>query len=163
MQITKSKTDGVEIKTKKALIYLNGNVKINDVELEGTGEYEVGEVSVLGIDDNTYFFQAEDMSVSAINFTCKIPKEVIEKLSNSEVAIIKLNGNINEAVEQVGQIEPSATVYLGTQEAEQKLHAGGVTFEKIESLKITKADLEGDQKAYFIQIQDAECETNTKD
>lgn len=159
MQIQKSKTDGVEIKTKKALIYLNGEVKINDVELEGTGEYEVGEVSVFGIDDNTYIFQAEDMSISAVNFTCKIAKEVVEKLSNTEVTIVKLNGNVSEAVEQVGQIEPNITVYIGTDEAEAKLHSGGVSAQKTDSVKITKADLEGDQKAYFIQVQNAKCQT----
>lgn len=159
MQIQKSKTDGIEIKTKKAVIYLDGAVKINDVELEGTGEYEVAEVSVEGIDDNTYIFQTEELTVGAINFTCKISKEVIEKLSNTKIVIVKLNGNISEAVEQVGQIEPDVAIYLGTDEAQNKLHKSGVTVEETESLKITKADLEGDQKAYFIQVQNAKHES----
>jgi len=162
MQIQKSKTDGVEIKTKKAVIYLDGNVKINEVELEGMGEYEVAEVAVEGIDDNTYIFQTEELTIGAVNFTCKIVKEVIEKLSNTKIVIVKLNGNISEAVEQVGQIEPDIAIYLGDEEAEKKLHTSGVTVEKTETLKITKADLEGDQKAYFIQVQNAKCESPTE-
>jgi predicted nucleic-acid-binding protein len=157
MQIIKAKTGAVEVKTKKATILIDGVTSINDVELEGTGEYEIGEVSVEGVDDNTYIFQAEDMSVGFVNFTCKITKEVVEKLSNTDVMIIKLNGEIAEAVEQVGQAEPSAAVYLGVVEAEKKLAASGVTFEKVDSIKITKADLEGEQKAYFVEIQDAKC------
>ena len=156
MTIQKNKSGQIEIKTKKALIIIDEKVKINDVDLEGAGEYEIGEVAVEGIDDDTYILQAEDISIGLVNFRRKISKEIVEKLSNTSVLIAKINGHIDEMVEQVGQIEPNIIVYIGGKDEREKLEKTGAGAELVESLKISKPDITENEKTYFIESADGE-------
>jgi len=156
MTIQKNKLGQIEIKTKKALILIGEKVKINDVDLEGAGEYEIGEVAVEGIDDDTYILQAEDISIGLVNFHRKISKEIVEKLSNTSVLIAKINGHIDEMIEQVGQIEPNIIVYIGGKDEREKLEKAGAGAELVESLKISKPDITENEKTYFIESADGE-------
>lgn len=151
MQIQTNKAGELEIKTKKAVITFDSVTKVNGVELEGTGEYEIGAVAIEGIDDDIYIFKAEDILFGSINFKNKISKENAEKLSNAEILIVRLDGEIEQAVDQVNQIEPNIAVYIGSSEAKEKLSKTSSDFESAELIKITKADI-SEQKAYFIEI-----------
>ena len=155
MQFSKNKDNQLEIKTKQALIVLDDIVKINDVDLEGSGEYEIGEISVDGLDDDIYIVQTEEIPVGIVNFRCKVNKESIEKLSNVSILVAQLNGDIGNAIEQVGQIEPNIVFYVGEAGSAEKLKAGGVTCDTIDTIKIQKSDIDTDQKAYFIQASHA--------
>lgn len=150
MQIQTNENGELEIKTKKAVITFNSVTKVNDVELEGSGEYEIGSVAIEGVDDNIYIFKAEEILFGSINFKNKIPKEDIEKLSNTEILIVRLDGEIEQAVDQVNQIEPNVVVYAGSPEAKEKLSKTSSDFKSTELIKITKADI-SEQKAYFIE------------
>ena len=44
------KENFLEIKTKSAVILIDHKITINDVSLEGAGEYEIGEVAVEGLE-----------------------------------------------------------------------------------------------------------------
>ena len=154
MQIQTNKSGELEIKTKKAIITFNHQTKVNNVELEGAGEYEIGGVSIEGVDDDIYIFQAEEIIFGSVNFKRKISKENLEKLSNTEVLIVRFDGNVQEAVDQANQIEPNITVYVGSKEVELKLSTSSTNFEKKEMVKVTKADI-ADQKAFFIEVTNA--------
>jgi len=156
MIIQKNKSSELEIKTKAALIVFDNKIMVNDLELEGSGEYEAGGVSVQGIDDNTYIFQFEDLTLGFISFKGKIAKEDIERLSNAEILVVRLDGNIREAVEQVGQIEPKIVVYAGALSSKEDLKKNGVSFKEEEQIKITKAEAESEEEAYFVEIANAE-------
>ena len=156
MQIQKTKGNELEIKTKKASILFDGCVKINDVELEGAGEYEVGGVAVQGLDDNAYIFQAEDITIGFINFKGKISKEDTEKLSNADALVVRLDGDVRQAVEQVGQIEPNIAIYIGSAESKGQLKTNGVSFKEEDLIKLTKAEAEAEQTAYFVEIVNAQ-------
>jgi hypothetical protein len=155
MIISKNTQNHLEIKTKKATIDFNGEVKINDIELDGEGEYEVGEVSIEGLDDNCYVFQIEDLSVGSLDFKEKIPKDQIERLSNTDVLIVRVDGKAPEAVEQVNQIEPSVVIYLGDDASAKAIADTGVNTEKIENIKLSKSDIPTEGKAYFIEVGNA--------
>jgi len=154
MQIQTNKSGELEIKTKKAIITFDHQTKVNDVELEGAGEYETGGVSIEGVDDDIYIFQTEEIIFGSVNFKRKISKENLEKLSNAEILIVRLDGNVQEAVDQANQIEPNITVYAGSHEAEAKLSSSSANFEKKEMIKISKADI-ADQKAFFLEVKNA--------
>lgn len=154
MIIQKNKSSELEIKTKAALITFDNKTMVNDLELEGAGEYEAGGVSIQGIDDNTYIFQLEDLTLGFVSFKGKIAKEDIERLSNAEVLVVRLDGNIREAVEQVGQIEPKIVIYAGASGSKEDLKKNGVLFKEKEQIRITKAEAE--EEAYFVEIANAE-------
>lgn len=156
MQIQKTKSNELEIKTKRASIVFDGYVKVNDVELEGAGEYEVGGVAIQGMDDNTYIFQVEDLTIGFINFKGKISKEDVEKLSSADVLVVRLDGDVRSAVEQVGQIEPNVSVYLGSSESRDLLKSNGVSFKEEDLIKLTKAEAGTEELAYFVEILNAE-------
>ena len=158
MIFQKNKQGNLEIKSKKATIVFDGVIKVNDVELEGAGEYEIGEVAIEGVSDSIYIFQIEDIVLGSVNFKSKIAKENNEKLSNADALLIRLDGKPSEAVETTGQIGAAISIYVGAQSAEQALKAAGATFEKVESLKLTKGDTE-EERSYFIQIMNGNTET----
>lgn len=150
MHITKNKDNELEITTKKALIKLGDKVFINDVELEGEGEYEVSRVAIEGVDDSIYLITAEDVQMGLVDFKGKISKEKSEKLSDVSVLVAKLNGEIGDTIDQVNQIEPSVVVFFGTEEMKAGIRSGGFSVEEVEEVKISKADIEEGQSSYFI-------------
>lgn len=151
MQFIKNKKSEIELRSKNTVVVFDHGIRVNDVELEGAGEYEIGGVSIEGIDDNIYVFKIEDIALGAVNFKEKISKEDIEKLSNSEVLFVRLDGDIAGAVEQASQIEPKITIYFGDEEAKKKIKLSGVDADDTENLKITRSELEGEQ-AYFFSL-----------
>ena len=151
MQIQKTKDQQLEVKTKNALIIFDGKITINTVELEGSGDYEVADVIVEGVDDYIYIFKLEDMVVGSVNFRGEISKENVNKLSSADLLIVSLNGHASKAIDQINNIETNATIYIGASESRDILKKNGITAEEIENLKFTKADFTGDQKTYFIE------------
>lgn len=158
MQIQKDKSGELSIISKKATIFIDGQIRVNEVELDGAGEYEIGGISVLGIDDDTYIFQLEELSLGYANFKKKITKEDVEKLSSIEVLIVRLDGDVSTAVEQAGQIEPVIVIYSGSNEAEGKLKEAGVSFENLTTLKVARSDVESaEPKAYFVETSNGDA------
>lgn len=151
MQIKKNKKNELEVKTKRALITIGNKVIINNVELEGPGEYEIAGVSVEGVDDNIYLLNIEDIPSGLVDFKGKISKENIEKLSNVQFLIAKINGEVETALDQVNQIEPNVVVYTGSKEILPKLKSGGVNLSETEDLKLKKQDADDEQRSYFIE------------
>jgi len=156
MIISKNKANELEIKTKKASMVFDGCIKVNDVELEGAGEYEVGGVAILGINDNIYIFQTEDLSLGFVNFKSKISKEDVEKLSSADVIVVRLDGNVREAIEQVGQIEPKIAIYAGDAQSKTSLKSNSVSFKEEDPIKVTKAEADSEELAYFVEIANGE-------
>jgi len=154
MNIQKTKNNELEIKTKKAVVELNNGVKVNAVELEGEGEYEIGGISVEGVDDNIYIFKAEELVLGTVDFKKPISKENVEKLSSVEILIIRIDGSLKEVLEQVNQIEPKITIYFGSQKSKENLKGNGVVFDESDELKIAKTDLAEEDKTYFFLTDD---------
>lgn len=152
MQISKNKQDLLEIQTKSATILVDHKVLINDVSLEGPGEYEIGEVAVEGIDDNIYICSADDISFALVNFKEKMSKEAIEKLSSVLLLIARVDEDVAGAIEQVGQIEPNVAIYTGNNQSKEKIKESGITFKESESIKLIKKDLEEAGESYFVEI-----------
>jgi hypothetical protein len=158
MQISKNKQDLLEIKTKSALILIDHKILVNNVSLEGAGEYEIGEITVEGLDDNIYICQGDDINFAMVNFKEKISKELIEKLSSVSLLFARVDENVDAAIEQVSQIEPNVAVYLGNKSSLGKLKASSVSLKETEILKLTKKDLEGAEDSYFFELDNAPSE-----
>jgi len=151
MQIFKNKENHLEIDTKKAVTIINDEILVNDIRLEGAGEYEIGEVAIEGISEDIYLCQAEDIYFALVNFKEKLSKENIEKLSSVSLLISRVDGNLQEALEQIAQIEPNINIYAGGEEDVAKIESAGVTVEKTENIKLSKSDLDT-EKSYFIAV-----------
>lgn len=151
MQILKNKDNHLEINTKKAVTTINDEILVNDVKLEGAGEYEIGEVAIEGISDDIYLCHAEDIYFALVNFKEKLSKENIEKLSSVSLLISRIDGDLQGALEQIGQIEPNINIYAGSEEDAKKLETAGITIERQENIKLSKPDLDT-EKSYFIAV-----------
>ncbi len=151
MQVKKNQKNQLEIKTKKGTITIGDQVYINDVDLEGPGEYEIAGISVEGVDDSIYLLNIDDIPSGLVDFKTKISKEKIEKLSDVDFLIAKVNGETEAVIDQVNQIEPKTVVYTGSEGALQKIKSSGVSLNETEELKLTKSDIAEEQKAYFIE------------
>lgn len=151
MQFSKNKQNEVELRTKSALVIFDHRVQVNDLVLEGAGEYEIGGISVEGINDNIYLFKIDELLLGAINFKEKISKDDIEKLSNSEVLFVRLDGDVAAAVDQASQIGPKITIYSGSSDSKEKLISNGVEVAENPNLKITRSELE-EERAYFFDL-----------
>ncbi len=155
MQISKAKDGLIEIKTKSAIILIDHKIIINDVSLEGAGEYEIGGISIEGIDDNIYICQGEDINFAMVNFIEKISKESIEKLSSVSLLFARVDQNVDAAIEQISQIEPNLCVYIGDEPSYQKIKSASIDVDKTETLKVSKKDLDEAEGSYFLEINDA--------
>jgi len=152
MQFSKNKKNEIELRTKNSTVVFDHKVAINDIELEGAGEYEIGGVSVEGVDDHLYVFQIEGVVLGAVDFKQKMSKEHLEKMSSCEALFIRLDGNVEDAIEQANQIEPKISIYFGSNEAKEKLVSGGIDLVEQDSFKITRSDLE-EERAYFFKSE----------
>lgn len=154
MQIQKSKNSLV-IKDKSSTITFGGTTSINDVELEGAGEYEIGGTIVTGFQENSYLFDIEEISMGSVDFRKSPNEKTIERVSNVEVFVALLNGELNKANDVVSQSEPKVAIFAGSSQAAELLSKTSIKFEKIDSLKISKADLGGEEpKNYFFTLDE---------
>ncbi|PIT97140.1 hypothetical protein COT77_03040 [Candidatus Berkelbacteria bacterium CG10_big_fil_rev_8_21_14_0_10_41_12] len=152
MQIRLEK-DALNVKDKSALIKFSQKTEVNDILLEGEGEYEIGGVIVTGIDKNSYIFDIDDISLGYMDFNEKVDPEMVEKLSNVEALIVCLDGELDKVLDAISQIEPRVAIFVGDQKAEEKLSHSSTKFEKTESLKLAKSDLTDEEtKNYFFQV-----------
>lgn len=152
MQFVKNKKNELELKTKTATAVFDHGIFVNEIELEGAGEYEIGGISIEGVSDDIYVFKVEEIVLGVVDFKKKISKDDIDKLSNSDVLIVRLDGEVASAVEQANQIEPKISIYIGSSESKEKLVSSGVEISAVENVKITRSELE-EERAYFFDLE----------
>lgn len=144
-----------QIKTKVATINTGEQIKINDFIIPGPGEYEVAGVEVENRDGMT-FFRAEDINIIYLDKRKKPfdEKEVESIDDDMDILMIPIGGgevfDPKEALTAIGEIEPKIVIPMHFTDITEFSKVEGISFEKIDALKINKSSLTEEERKIII-------------
>lgn len=134
----------VEIKTKTSTIELsNKKSQVNDVELVGAGEYEIGDVEIRGFQSGAYLIKTEDMVLVYLDGVTSLNQESVEELGDVDVLFVPA-----KHPDLITTIDPRLVVPIGEGLAEfckaQSCEA------PVKTLKISKKDVEAAERKIIV-------------
>ncbi|TSC93236.1 MAG: hypothetical protein CEN91_273 [Candidatus Berkelbacteria bacterium Licking1014_85] len=142
----------ISIKTKQATITMNDNLKINDFEVSGPGEYEVGGVMVYGLTKGGYVLKDEEFGFCwLVNRDEEIDEKKLEDLPDVEILFITLSDDLNKDLKNIKIIEPKIIVPAGGPERIKEFIEKEGNVERVDgNLKITRMSLPLDGQKIYI-------------
>jgi L-ascorbate metabolism protein UlaG (beta-lactamase superfamily) len=146
MQIKILNKENLEIKTKEATVVGGKIVKINNIELLGPGEYEIGGIEVFGLFDNIYIFHVEGMAVGYFaGLNRELTEKEIQSLSIVEIAILPVGGgevlDSKKALDLAKLIDPKIIIPIQATDYKEFCEQAGNCQEPIDVFKITRQQL----------------------
>lgn len=123
MEVTYLGRNAFKIKGKTASVTLETNVSVEDFKIIGPGEYEIREVSVIGVADvkaTIYVVEVDGLRVAYLATAFeKLTEDQMEEMGSVDILLISVDeNNIKSAVACVKQIDPWVVVpTLGSTEA----------------------------------------------
>lgn len=132
---------------------LDGNSK---KELSGAGEYEVSEISVIGVktDENVIFvYEVDGLRICNLGSqTKKLSDSKLTQIGDIDVLLLP---NTPESIELMQQIESYYVIPFGfntDEELDKFLKESSLTVEKLNKLSIKKEDLIEDSTAQIVVL-----------
>lgn len=158
MQIQYKGSDNFEIKLKDAVLKLGARVSIDDFVLPGPGEYEKRGVSVFAIPDDTntiYTVHVEEMSLCFLgHLNHDLKEEETKQIGNVDILFLPLGAEntleMKKALGVLSKIDPRVVVPMLYTDIEEFKKSEGVADGEFDVLKIKKADLPEEQRAFFV-------------
>lgn len=157
MQIIKNSSGFVELKTKNATITLGSGVQINEVALNGPGEYDVAGVAVVGYSGEEhpfYSIEIEEMTVCFFpNKPQKLSDNSKESLGNVDIAVVPVNGGstVADTMALINSLEPNIVIPIGENTSiDEFSKQAGSAVENLDSLKIQKSMFLPDERRIIV-------------
>lgn len=153
MEITYLGDTTIKFKTKTVNFTVNNKINFEEDEkvIDGPGEYDIKEVSVLGyrVDKSViYVVEAEGLRILWLgNVNHKLSDNLTKEVGNIDICIVSINPNVDEAVALTRQIEPTITIPVNFESDRIGISpdaftaALGSRVEKQSKLSIKSADL----------------------
>jgi len=128
-----------EIKCKEGTIVTGEKIKINNFELPGPGEYEVGGISAEHV-DGIFIFSAEDMNFVYLSRKKILNNTELEKVEGTDILFLPVGKiiDIKNALELANQIGPKIVVPMYYDSIDELKKIEGITPEILDQLKISK-------------------------
>ncbi len=154
MIITYLGNDKFEFKTKNGNVLLNNTVKIDNEEINDSGEYEIGgiEVEIMG---DIKIIRTEGMAIGYL-YNCKksLTEEELEFLSNIDILLVPIGDDkvfsAKEAVDAVSNIEPRIVIPMHFQDLSEFCKGEGNCGEPQDNLKITRDKLPQEERQIIV-------------
>ncbi|MBI2263119.1 MBL fold metallo-hydrolase [Candidatus Berkelbacteria bacterium] len=100
-----------EIKSGENLIKTGQTTAVNDVSLDGPGEYEIARIMVLGFNPQIFLFKTEALNLVHLGKLDRpLTDAELEHLNNVDILIVSLEGGSKKALELINQIEPKIVI-----------------------------------------------------
>lgn len=154
MVIIAKADDRFEIKTKTSTIVAGETVSINDVELAGPGEYEIGDCKVLGIPPSVYLIEIEELKIAYLDrLASMLSERQIEQLSEPDILFVPTGAkgtlDSKSAERLVALIDPKIVIPMLGDVALAAKQLGGKS-EELNQLKITRQTLPQDGRRVVV-------------
>lgn len=118
MQVKKVDQNLYEIKSKEAILTLDGGIKVGDIEISSPGEYEIGGIFITGIaslEQTIFTLEVEDMNLC---FLAKLQKplttEALDEIQNIDILFLPVGGEgtlgAKEASSLLQKIDPKVVI-----------------------------------------------------
>lgn len=100
-----------EIKSGENLIKTGQTTAVNDVSLDGPGEYEIARIMVLGFNPQIFLFKTEALNLVHLGKLDRpLTDAELEHLNNVDILIVSLERGSKKALELINQIEPKIVI-----------------------------------------------------
>lgn len=156
MQISVTGDSKCRLKTKTATIELDGQLKINDLVLDGPGEYEKAGVFAEVTPDLAHLHIETLVIAVAGQKKRQVTETELARLEDVDLLFVHADNESADELQTIakliGEIEPRIVILVGVQKGETFARIGGQTPETVENIKMTKSDLpEGERKIYLLK------------
>lgn len=156
MQIKATET-GCSIKTKDAVIMVDGQMKIGERVLPGPGEYEVSGVFAEVLPD-VAVFHAEEMNIAYLGHgKKKLEDREQEALEAVDVLLVAADSDAKDELKAItdlaNEIEPRILVLTGVKDPGVFAKVEGQAPTSLDTLKVTRADLPEEERLVYILTQ----------
>ena len=138
MTITWQGGEKFTVRTKNAVVKIGETVKINDFEIQGEGEYEVGGVECQGMIDNIFVFTFGDIRLAYLNNLKRALRENETELIG-EIDIL-LAPSCDSVKQNIQNLEPKIAIPYNFENLD-KFCKDFSCPEPIDRIKIKKSDL----------------------
>lgn len=133
--------EGLVLKNAKDEILLGETPKVNGVNLNGKGEYEVGGVSARGLSENCYFFTVSGTGLTFLRFEEALSPSDLEIVSQSDILLLSLEKTgkekFSKLVNVVSQVDPRLLVVSDHENSSSFVKTLGVKEETLSQVKVT--------------------------
>jgi len=158
MQIQYKGKEKFEIKMKDAVVRVGYNIKIDDFELPGPGEYEKKGISVFAIPDNENvinIIHAEEMNLCHLGkLTHDLSEEEVKKIGDIDILFLPLGADgtleLKKSLKVLSDVDPKVIIPMLYDDIEEFKKSEGMADGEFDILKIKKAELPDDQRAIYI-------------
>lgn len=146
--------EGILVKGQGGEILFDHPPTINQLELSGAGEYEIGGVFAQGYSESLFLFKLEDLKLVYFRFNVEdLNKNYLERLS--EIDILILDGrsdklDVSKIVSEINRLEPKLVVPFHFPNIQELVKAGGVTKLETEKLKVKKGELTEEERKLLV-------------
>jgi len=151
MIISSEGSNKFKIKCKEGTIFVGDNIKINDFEISGPGEYEIGGISVERIDDISIIC-SEDMTLVYLNSNKPLKDKELEKVEETDILFMPFGEivDLKVSMELSNQIEPKVLIPTRYKSIEDMKKIKDIVPEIIKEYKISKNLLPEERKIIVI-------------
>lgn len=127
------------------------------MEISEPGEYEVGGISILGMqfgENKIFVFEIDGLRVAYFgNFTKGITDENVSQIGSIDVFIINVGNSAKESVKVVGSIDPYFVLpFSNAEPVETFLSESGMTVEKMDKFSLKREDILEDQVTKIVLL-----------
>ncbi len=157
MQIVRPSSSVLELKLKQATVILSPeSIKVGSVTVDGPGEYDIAGVAIKGmaLEHQTLFFlNAEDIRICCVlQQPEKLTQTIKEELGNIDLAVVPVTAEaaIADTVTLINDLEPAAVIPIGGGNIDEFAKTMQASGEVQDSIKITKAQLYGEERQVFL-------------
>ena len=158
MQIQYKGKEKFELKLKDAVLRLGYNIKIDDFELPGPGEYEKKGISVFAIpvqDNVIHIIHAEEMNLCHLGkLTHELCEDEVKQIGAVDILFLPLGDDgtleMKKSLKVLSDVDPKVVIPMLYTNIEEFKKSEGLVDGEFEVLKIKKADLPEDQRAIYI-------------
>ena len=158
MQILYKGKEKFEIKLKDAVVSLGYNVKIDDFDLPGPGEYEKKGISVFAIpdQDNTInVVHAEDLTLCHLGrLTHELTEEEAKQIGDIDIVFLPLGDDntleLKKGLKVLSNIDPRVVIPMLYTDISEFKKSEGMVDGEFDVLKIKKSELPEEQRSIYI-------------
>jgi len=145
--------ENFSIRTKSNSLKIGGKIQLDELGIDGPGEYEVGGTQVEIIDGIIQVY-AEGITLGHIKKGKIYSDQDLEALSGIDILIIGVGGGefteTKTALAIINQIDPNIVIPMHSGNLAEFAKEEGVSVEGKDELKITKIDLPEDERQVTI-------------
>lgn len=160
MIIRKNEKQEIELKTKDVTLVCNSAIRVGDINIDSSGEYEVGGIFITGIytekEETVFLINAEGLTICYLGpIKHSVEGDALEMINGVDILFLPAGAegslDTKSALKLLQKIDPKVVVPIYLTDTNEFLKEEGIANPRREkNLKITSKDLPVDDRELII-------------